>query len=164
MKEKEEIKVWKDPFDIDAAVVRKLTGLSQRDFANRYGFSLRTLQEWEQGRGKPDKSSRTLLGLIAVAPQELERAFRKMSIQQQNAEQPKKANSLPKTYFGMTQGESYAFADLPSDQADIMIKNLSALGWSLGGGHPLMNSENLPPLSDGCIRIWGINWPRGKAF
>ena len=30
--------------------LRKMLGLSQKDFALRFGFNLRTYQEWEQGR------------------------------------------------------------------------------------------------------------------
>lgn len=30
--------------------LRKLLGLSQKDFALKFGFNLRTLQQWEQGR------------------------------------------------------------------------------------------------------------------
>lgn len=154
MLRKEDVQVWKDPFDLDAAKVRKLTGLSQRAFANRYGFSLRTLQGWEQGRVKPDKSSRTLLGLIAAAPQDIERIFAKMSSQRQQA------TKVPQTYLDMIPGESYAFADFPLDQSTKMVEWLYARGWTVGGGHPLANSNNLPPVEKGYVRIWGINWPR----
>lgn len=30
--------------------LRELLGLSQKDFALKFGFNLRTLQQWEQGR------------------------------------------------------------------------------------------------------------------
>lgn len=32
---------------------RKSTGLSQSEFAKYYGISVRTIQEWEQGRRNP---------------------------------------------------------------------------------------------------------------
>lgn len=47
------------------SAVREGTGLSQAEFARLLGVSLRTLQEWEQGRRAPTGAARTLL-LIAV--------------------------------------------------------------------------------------------------
>jgi len=45
--------------------IREGTGLSQARFAQLLGVSVRTLQEWEQGRRSPSGAARTLL-LIAV--------------------------------------------------------------------------------------------------
>lgn len=159
MKNATDVLTGSDPFTFDAAKVRQATGLSQREFANKYGFSLRTLQDWEQGRKKPDKSSMVLLGLIFTSPKEIERIFSKMTIQS-NGSSDHSGISSPKTYLGMTQGQSYAFADLPKDQASKIVENLFSLGWFVGGGHPLMNSSNLPPIDAECVRIWGINWKR----
>jgi putative transcriptional regulator len=41
--------------------VREKTGLSQAKFAKLLGVSVRTLQEWEQGRRAPSGAARTLL-------------------------------------------------------------------------------------------------------
>jgi len=46
------------------AEVRAKTGLSQPRFAALLGVSVRTLQDWEQGRRAPSGAARTLL-LIA---------------------------------------------------------------------------------------------------
>lgn len=46
------------------ASIRERTGLSQSRFAELLGVSVRTLQEWEQGRRAPSGAARTLL-LIA---------------------------------------------------------------------------------------------------
>ena len=46
------------------AGVRERTGLSQAEFARLLGVSVRTLQEWEQGRRSPSGAARTLI-LIA---------------------------------------------------------------------------------------------------
>lgn len=46
------------------ASVRERTGLSQARFSELLGVSVRTLQEWEQGRRAPSGAARTLL-LIA---------------------------------------------------------------------------------------------------
>ena len=44
--------------------IRQKTGLSQSKFASLLGVSVRTLQDWEQGRRAPSGAARTLL-LIA---------------------------------------------------------------------------------------------------
>lgn len=46
------------------ASIREKTGLSQERFATLLGVSIRTLQDWEQGRRAPSGAARTLL-LIA---------------------------------------------------------------------------------------------------
>ena len=46
------------------AEIRQKTGLSQSKFAALLGVSVRTLQDWEQGRRVPSGAARTLL-LIA---------------------------------------------------------------------------------------------------
>lgn len=43
------------------AKIRGRTGLSQSEFAKLIGVSVRTLQEWEQGRRAPSGPARTLL-------------------------------------------------------------------------------------------------------
>jgi putative transcriptional regulator len=53
------------------AVVREKTGLSQSRFAELLGVSVRTLQEWEQGRRAPSGAARTLLLIAARNPRAL---------------------------------------------------------------------------------------------
>src|SRR5690606_20047361 len=48
----------------DVGEIREKTGLSQARFAELLGVSVRTLQDWEQGRRAPSGAARTLL-LIA---------------------------------------------------------------------------------------------------
>ena len=48
----------------DVGKIRAKTGLSQARFAELLGVSVRTLQDWEQGRRAPSGAARTLL-LIA---------------------------------------------------------------------------------------------------
>jgi putative transcriptional regulator len=55
----------------DVAATRKNTGLSQARFAQLLGASMRTLQDWEQGRRAPSGAARTLLLIAAKNPQEL---------------------------------------------------------------------------------------------
>lgn len=43
--------------------IRKRTGLSQSRFADLIGVSVRTLQDWEQGRRAPSGPARALLSM-----------------------------------------------------------------------------------------------------
>jgi len=51
--------------------IREKTGLSQPRFAELLGVSVRTLQEWEQGRRAPSGAARTLLLIAEKNPQAL---------------------------------------------------------------------------------------------
>lgn len=53
------------------ATIREGTGLSQPRFAQLLGVSVRTLQEWEQGRRAPSGAARTLLLIAAKNPRAL---------------------------------------------------------------------------------------------
>ena len=53
------------------ASVRERTGLSQSRFAKLLGVSVRTLQEWEQGRRAPSGAARTLLLIAQKNPRVL---------------------------------------------------------------------------------------------
>ncbi len=51
--------------------IREKTGLSQARFAQLLGISVRTLQDWEQGRRAPSGAARTLLMVAAKNPRAL---------------------------------------------------------------------------------------------
>jgi putative transcriptional regulator len=51
--------------------VREKTGLSQGEFVRLLVVSVRTLQEWEQGRRAPSGAARTLLMIAAKNPRAL---------------------------------------------------------------------------------------------
>lgn len=55
----------------DVATVRERTGLSQARFAQLLGVSVRTLQDWEQGRRAPSGAARTLLAVANKNPRAL---------------------------------------------------------------------------------------------
>ena len=57
-------------FDVpDAKHIRQQYKLSQSEFAMMLGVSTRTLQNWEQGRRKPQGAARVLLQVAAKHPQ-----------------------------------------------------------------------------------------------
>ncbi|MEK6299692.1 MAG: helix-turn-helix domain-containing protein [Acidobacteriota bacterium] len=53
------------------ASIREKTGLSQERFATLLGVSIRTLQDWEQGRRAPSGAARTLLLIAGRNPNAL---------------------------------------------------------------------------------------------
>ena len=58
--------------DIDVQEVRRKMGLSQAQFATRFGLPPATLRNWEQGRARPDAPTRVLLAVIAKHPKAVE--------------------------------------------------------------------------------------------
>lgn len=60
---------YRAPPAVDVRAIRKRLGLSQTAFANRFGFSVAAVREWEQGRRRPEQAARTLLLVIARNPQ-----------------------------------------------------------------------------------------------
>ena len=53
---------------IDVKQIRRGLGLTQVEFARRFGFNICTLRCWEQGQRQPSGPSRVLLMLIERAP------------------------------------------------------------------------------------------------
>src|SRR3954469_20548035 len=54
---------------VDVRSLRQKLGLSQSQFAARFGFTPATVKNWEQGRTQPDGPSRVLLAVIAHHPE-----------------------------------------------------------------------------------------------
>ncbi|MGH7035876.1 MAG: helix-turn-helix domain-containing protein [Stellaceae bacterium] len=71
------IHVVRVPEEIDVRALRKRLKLSQAQFAAKFGLDARALQDWEQKRRKPDRSTRVLLTVIDKEPKAVERALAK---------------------------------------------------------------------------------------
>jgi putative transcriptional regulator len=54
--------------EIDVRAIRRVTGMTQAQFAAAYEFSVRTVQEWERGAKRPSGSARTLLRESRATP------------------------------------------------------------------------------------------------
>jgi putative transcriptional regulator len=53
---------------VDVKAVRQRLGKSQAEFARMIGVSVSTLQNWEQGRRRPEGPARALLRVAAANP------------------------------------------------------------------------------------------------
>ena len=57
------------PETVDVKAIRRATGLSQVRFAERFGFDLASIRNWEQGRRRSEGPARVLLMVIKHNPQ-----------------------------------------------------------------------------------------------
>ena len=63
----------------DVAAIRSTYDLSQEQFASLLGISVQTLQNWEQGRRRPQGPARVLLRVAAKHPRAVLDTIRKAS-------------------------------------------------------------------------------------
>lgn len=63
------------PATIDVRAIRRRHGLTQVAFAERYGFALGRVRDWEQGRTQPESSLRILLTVLDREPEAVSRAL-----------------------------------------------------------------------------------------
>lgn len=56
---------------VDVRQVRERLHLTRREFASRYRLDPRTLEQWEQGRRRPDRGTETYLRLIEREPEKV---------------------------------------------------------------------------------------------
>ena len=54
---------------VDVKGLREKIGLTQNEFSRMIGVSIKTLQNWEQGRREPEGPAKALLRVVEKAPQ-----------------------------------------------------------------------------------------------
>jgi len=65
------------PNHVDVRAIREKLHLTRQQFANTYGFSMRTLEKWEQGVREPDGAARAYLVVIDRNHKAVELALKK---------------------------------------------------------------------------------------
>jgi len=60
---------------IDMKAIRTNLGMTQDEFAGRFGFSVNTLRHWEQGSRQPEGPARAYLLVIERAPKAVQNAL-----------------------------------------------------------------------------------------
>lgn len=63
------------PAEVNVKKIRRRLGLSQEAFAQKYGFALSAVRDWEQGRRTPERSARILLKIVDKEPEAVSRAL-----------------------------------------------------------------------------------------
>ena len=61
--------------DVDVRAIREGQGLTRAEFAERYGLQVRAIQEWEQGRRKPEPAVRAYMLVIKNQPAAVRKAL-----------------------------------------------------------------------------------------
>ncbi len=69
------VTTFKPSIGLEIRKIRLATGLSRTEFAKRYDLDARTLQDWEQGRRRPDRAARAYLTVISKKPRAVEAAL-----------------------------------------------------------------------------------------
>lgn len=64
------------PERIDVKAVRTNLGMTQQEFAVRFGFSVNTQRHWERGSRRPEGPARAYLRVIEHAPKVVQKALR----------------------------------------------------------------------------------------
>jgi putative transcriptional regulator len=64
------------PGAVDVKAIRTKSGLSQAEFAKRYGFNVRTLQDWESSGAQPPSPVRAYLTVIDRFPDMVAKALK----------------------------------------------------------------------------------------
>ena len=64
------------PEGIDVKAIRSKLAMTQQEFAGRFGFSIKTLRHWEQGRRVPEGPTRAYLLVIDRNPKAVKKALK----------------------------------------------------------------------------------------
>lgn len=64
------------PTHINVRAVRDKLKMTRREFADQFGFSIRTLEKWEQGVRQPEGAARAFLTVIDKNPRAVASALR----------------------------------------------------------------------------------------
>ncbi len=63
------------PAEVDVKAIRRKLGMTQAEFARSFGFGLDAVQNWEQGRRRPEGAARAFLKVIDREPDAVRRAL-----------------------------------------------------------------------------------------
>jgi putative transcriptional regulator len=63
------------PAEIDVKAIRRKLGMTQAEFARSFGFALDAVQNWEQGRRRPESAARAFLKVIDSEPAAVRRVL-----------------------------------------------------------------------------------------
>jgi putative transcriptional regulator len=64
------------PQEVDVRALRAKLDMTQAAFADRFGFDVSAVRDWEQKRRRPDRSARVLLTVIDHSPDVVDAALK----------------------------------------------------------------------------------------
>jgi len=76
------IVIYPPPTAEQVRALRARLGMSQAQFAHRFGFTVDTVQQYEQGRRRPSGPASTLLRVIEAEPEAVIRALGRRRVRQ----------------------------------------------------------------------------------
>ena len=82
---------------VDVQATRNRLGMTQDQFALRYGLDLAALRNWEQGRRRPNRTTSAYLRVIARLPKEAGRAQEEDPLKRSPKETTVRAGAVPKS-------------------------------------------------------------------
>jgi putative transcriptional regulator len=88
------------PAAVDVKKIRSRQGMTQQDFSVRYGLSVASVRDWEQGRYSPDPAARAYLTVIDRMPQAVEKALQQGSLHERKAPARKAPRSRARAKAG----------------------------------------------------------------
>jgi putative transcriptional regulator len=65
------------PDTVNVRAIREKLHMTRHEFADHFGFNIRTLEKWEQGVRRPESSARAYLIVINDSPKIVELALRR---------------------------------------------------------------------------------------
>lgn len=68
----------KIPKHVNVRAIRIKLHMTRNEFAEHFGFSVRTLEKWEQGARQPEGAARAYLVVISQNPEAVEAALRNL--------------------------------------------------------------------------------------
>lgn len=82
------------PDNIDVPKIRKQMALTPSQFANKYGFSYKTVQHWERGDRRPTGPARILLAILEKEPNIVNKYLRRTTTTPVSTKLKKKKNRV----------------------------------------------------------------------
>jgi len=84
------------PKQVDVKEIRSQLQLSRGEFSEKFGFSTRTLEKWEQGLRNPDTAARAYLTVIAYNANIVNQALHNAEIRSSSLRQERNVGDVAK--------------------------------------------------------------------
>ena len=104
---------------VDVKAIRQRLGKSQAEFARMIGVSVATLQNWEQGRRRPEGPARALLKVAAVNPEAVAAALASCTGTRSSVCWLRTRRTAPVIFFGSAPGRNDNRISVPGSLTEL---------------------------------------------